>query len=75
MLRSYHIYATKQELILNSGYIENATLATSAVGAFVVTICAITHSLFLRIATLEYFPAASVPRAGTVSVHALLDHC
>ena len=75
MLRSYHIYTLERKSILNSRHIENATLATSAVGAFVVTICAITHSLFLRIATLEYFPAASVPRAGTVSVHALLDHC
>ena len=75
MLRSYHIYTLERKSILNSRHIENATLANSSVGAFVVTICAITHIFSLGNATLEYFPAATVPRAGTVSVHALLDHC
>ena len=75
MLRSYHIYTLERKSILNSRHIENATLATSTVGAFVVTICAITHISPSGLQHLNLFTAASVPRAGTVSVHALLDHC
>ena len=77
MVRSYHnhIYALERKSILNSGHVANATVATSAVGAFAVIICAITHSFFLGLATLAVFPAAALSRAGTVSVRALLDHC